>query len=1251
MSKIYILDTNVLLHDPKSLFAFEDNEVVIPLVVLDELDKKKVGHDETAKHARMVIRSLDKLRLSGGIHKGAPTPAGGLVRVELNYRNHSVPDLDQSRADNRLISVALGLKSEHPERKVALITKDINLRVKCDALGVVTDDYNADSVAENASSIYEGAKEILVPSQAIDDLYRDECIAADGYGEFYENQYVFMKSTTKQQHTSLARFSKNTFVKIEVPSNVWGISSRNKEQAFALDALFNPNIKLITMIGGAGTGKTLCAVAAGISQVIDSHEYKKLIMTRPVQPMGRDLGYLPGPQPLSSKILTPSGFVTMGELNIGDKVISRNGSPTEVIGIYPKGMKDVYKVLTTEGTSTECCADHLWYTKTYSEKKHNKSGKIRPLSDIMETMKTKNNKVNHFLPRNEIVQYYVSDLPLAPYTLGVLLGDGSFGDSIILSNVDQEIIDRVSNEVEKIGCTLSKQSGINYYFRGNLEHNRPAKRIKITDTSSSTFRIFSSIGDAAREKNINKCTLYSRCVRKSEINGVKYGLEECKTRWQNPVKEIIYNLGLHRKKSTSKFIPDMYKYNSSVSDRIDLLRGLMDSDGTVKKKTGEACFYTVSGKLANDVCEIVRSLGGRARIGIRDRIGNVNENNEKNIITRNVCYYVNVSFVNNINPFYIGRKSKYYKRKYVHEIGIKSIEYVGKKEVQCIMVDNDEHLYLTDDFIVTHNTIDEKMRPWMAPLQDNLDLLFSEKGSNYLEMQRDSGIVEVEALTYIRGRSIPRSYIIVDECLVAGHQISMANGTLKPIEDIAAGDVVLSLDMENNISKPGVVGGLISRMADKILDIKTSMTTIKCTKNHPMYIFRDFVYEKKEAQYIKVGDFIPSPKFVPHEQSNDISANLAYFVGMIISDGHIEKGYRTIKVAAKKDTEHFNKMFVLGASELGCKDCVKISTNKRGNNIIRLHRKRIISDFSNKFEIPPGNKSGVTKVPDEIFKSSLKCVRSFLSACFDAEGDINITKSGSLVINYSSVSKEMVIGVQHLLKKFGISSSVYFDIKRKVNNKTRYIHRVCLTGRSAYDFYNMIGFVMARKQDILDTHFMSHCPLDMSRVPVAEILRKRLKLAGIKRRNPMFANIANSKTIYRYMINERYADMFSKKELDFINTYDFTEVKSVDESDKNSMVYDFKVNGYGTFCVNGIISSNCQNLTLHEIKTVITRVGEGSKVVLTGDILQIDNPFIDSVDNGLSCIVEKFKDQPMAAHITLQKGERSELATLAAEIL
>jgi len=267
MSKLYILDTNVLLHDPRSLFSFQDNEVIIPLVVLDELDKKKQWHDETAKHARMVIRSLDKMRTTGSIHKGVPTPAGGVVRVELNHRDQCPADLDPDRMDNRLISVALGIKQDCSDRKVILITKDINLRVKCDALGVVTEDYNADSVAESPNSIYEGSKEILVPGETINELYRDENILSDGYGEFHENQYVCMRSNVDEKHSALAKYSKSCLIK---------------------------NIKLITMIGKAGTGKTLLAAAAGISQVLDNHVYRKLIMTRPVQPMGRDIGYLPG---------------------------------------------------------------------------------------------------------------------------------------------------------------------------------------------------------------------------------------------------------------------------------------------------------------------------------------------------------------------------------------------------------------------------------------------------------------------------------------------------------------------------------------------------------------------------------------------------------------------------------------------------------------------------------------------------------------------------------------------------------------------------------------------------------------------------------------------------------------------------------------------------------------------------------------------------------------------------------------------
>jgi len=294
MSKIYILDTNVLLHDPKSLFAFEDNEVVIPLVVLDELDKKKQGHDEVAKHARMVIRSLDKLRIDGSIHNGVKTSTGGLIRVELNHRDKCPPDLDPNRMDNRLISVALGLMEDHPNTKITLITKDINLRVKCDALDVPTEDYIADSVAENPDSIYEGVKEITVSGEDIDKFHEQGFIDAYGFGEFYPNQYIHLMSNVNSKHSGLAKYKNSVLTKIRTFSDVWGISSRNREQAFGLDALFDPDVRIVTMIGKAGSGKTLMAAAAGISQLLDSHEYKKLIMTRPVQPLGRDIGFLPG---------------------------------------------------------------------------------------------------------------------------------------------------------------------------------------------------------------------------------------------------------------------------------------------------------------------------------------------------------------------------------------------------------------------------------------------------------------------------------------------------------------------------------------------------------------------------------------------------------------------------------------------------------------------------------------------------------------------------------------------------------------------------------------------------------------------------------------------------------------------------------------------------------------------------------------------------------------------------------------------
>jgi PhoH-like ATPase len=295
MSKIFILDTNVLLHDSKSILAFKDNEVVIPLVVLDELDKIKSGQDEKARNARMVIRTLDSMRGQGNLSHGIKTQDGGMIRVELNHKDHAPADLDKNRADNRIISVALGLMKDYgQDKKVSVVSKDINLRVKCDALGVNAEDYDTDAIVDDASMLYSGWAEVYTDSSKIDELYENGYLEVNELGNFYTNQYILLRSETENKHSCLAKVKHGVLHKLTPRPNVWGISPRNKEQVFALDALFDPDIKLVSLVGKAGCGKTLLAAAAGIEQLLDSHIYKKLIMSRPIQPMGRDLGYLPG---------------------------------------------------------------------------------------------------------------------------------------------------------------------------------------------------------------------------------------------------------------------------------------------------------------------------------------------------------------------------------------------------------------------------------------------------------------------------------------------------------------------------------------------------------------------------------------------------------------------------------------------------------------------------------------------------------------------------------------------------------------------------------------------------------------------------------------------------------------------------------------------------------------------------------------------------------------------------------------------
>ena len=294
MKKIFVLDTNVLLHDPRAIFSFEDNDVVIPIVVIEELDKFKKDVNEIGRNARQVSRILDEYRQKGKLSQGVKLEGGGCLRVELNHQSpERLPsELIATKADNRILATALNLK--HDNLPVILVTKDTNLRIKADALGMKAEDYESDTIT--LDELYSGEVEIAVDPGAIEEFYsQGELPAADP--KPHPNEFALIKNSANPSQTALARYSqqKRAFVPIaNAKHGVWGITSRNKQQQYALDLLLNDDIRLVTLVGRAGTGKTLIALAAGLEKTIENRAFQRLVVSRPVFPLGKDIGFLPG---------------------------------------------------------------------------------------------------------------------------------------------------------------------------------------------------------------------------------------------------------------------------------------------------------------------------------------------------------------------------------------------------------------------------------------------------------------------------------------------------------------------------------------------------------------------------------------------------------------------------------------------------------------------------------------------------------------------------------------------------------------------------------------------------------------------------------------------------------------------------------------------------------------------------------------------------------------------------------------------
>ena len=730
MVKTLILDTNVLLTDPDSLYAFEDNEIILPFTTIEELDKIKSRTNEVGANAREVARRLSEMiseNEQGALKRGVSLPSGGMLRLVaisdfvFDENEKFGKDWDATNKDNHILDVCRGLTKQHrAEGKPdpILVSRDILLRVKCDFLGIPCEDYKNAQVTDNINKLYTGSTLIDVGEGDIQEFW--EC-SEDPKREFnlefdrelieelVPNQFLILQDPNSDDEPAVRYIESGEPLKIvhDIKAPVYGLLPRNKEQNLAMDLLLDPDVKLVTLLGFAGTGKTLISLAAGLNQVIEKKRYKRLFICRPVVPVGNDIGFLPGPVPLYTNVLTPDGWKKMGDIQKGQYVIAKDGKPTLVSGVFPKGQKEILEITFEDGSTIECCEDHPWsvYTVNNNKPKVIQTKDIEKRQNDLGWNKKWWNRL--FIDLVEPVQYKPLNkkLPVHPYVLGCILGDGCISQQYAneFSSNNNEIIENI-NAVLDDNIVLKHKSGYSY-----------------------TFTMKTNLGKKKRKNNT--------------------------------LSEAINGLKLRGTNSKTKFIPEMYLF-ASVEERLSLLQGLMDTDGYVSKDGNDVSYTTISKELANGVKNLVLSLGGLAKI--------------KHYPNKHNSYTVSVSFHDeNMCPFLLQRKAERWQpRKNRTLRRIENVKRTGKyTEMQCISVEHPEHLYVMDNFVVTHNTKEEKLEPWVAPIKDNLRyLLFSSTGgrksrTNEMTFTQffEDGLIEIEAITYLRGRSISDSYIIIDE--------------------------------------------------------------------------------------------------------------------------------------------------------------------------------------------------------------------------------------------------------------------------------------------------------------------------------------------------------------------------------------------------------------------------------------------------------------------------------------------------------
>jgi PhoH-like ATPase len=318
VTKLFVLDTNVLMHDPTSLFRFEEHDIYLPIFVLEELDNNKKGMTEVARNARQASRFLDSLisESTENIDSGVPlqTPsnkgASGRLFLQTQFINNELPaNMAIGKADNAILGVVMFLHNQQPKRSVILVSKDINMRIKARALGLDAQDYFNDKVLEDTDLLYTGV--MALPQDFWDKHGKDMKSGPQGEHTFYHiqgplcrdmllNQFVYQENGSNPFYAVVTEQNDNTAMLrtltdyTHTKNAIWGITARNREQSFVLNLLMNPEIDFVTLLGQAGTGKTLLTLAAGLVQMLEHKLYSEIIMTRVTVPVGEDIGFLPG---------------------------------------------------------------------------------------------------------------------------------------------------------------------------------------------------------------------------------------------------------------------------------------------------------------------------------------------------------------------------------------------------------------------------------------------------------------------------------------------------------------------------------------------------------------------------------------------------------------------------------------------------------------------------------------------------------------------------------------------------------------------------------------------------------------------------------------------------------------------------------------------------------------------------------------------------------------------------------------------